>query len=102
MDTNGHYLAAILEVFGDSASDPARFLLTSLPSDFDSSSVWFLSPICWRHRMSTRLCQISSSNLPTSSDITDSVWNLLLFWHLKFITDSAQNLSLQIWLSGFG
>jgi len=40
---NGHYLAAILEEFSDSAN-PARFRRYILTAD----SVWFLSPICWQ------------------------------------------------------
>jgi len=39
------------------------------------------------------LCQISSNSLPTSSDITDCAWNLLLFWHQKFIADYSKSIS---------
>jgi len=51
MDMNKYYLAAILEVFSDSA-DPARFLPLICCQILTADSVWFLSPICW-HRMST-------------------------------------------------
>jgi len=50
MNTNGHYLAAILEIFSDSAN-PARFLPVCRQI-LTAGSVWFLSSICW-HRMST-------------------------------------------------
>jgi len=39
------------------------------------------------------VCQISSNSLPTSSDITNCAWNLLLFWHQKFIADYSKSIS---------
>jgi len=51
MDTNRYYLAAILEVFSDSA-DLARFLPLVRRQILTVNSIWFLSLICW-HRMST-------------------------------------------------
>jgi len=38
----------------------------------------------------------SDGNLATSFDITDFVWDLLLFCYQTLIACSAQNLSLQI------
>jgi len=94
-DINEYYLATVLQIFSDSA-DPARFLPPVCRQILTTDSVWFLLLA----QNVNKFCQISSSNVP-SSDITDSVWNLLPFLHLKFITDSAQNLSLQVWLSGY-
>jgi len=95
---NEHFLAAVLQIFSNS-TDPARFLPPIYYQVPLAGSVWFLIPICW-HRMSNRFCQISDGNLAISFDITDSVWDLLLFCYQTLIAYSAQNLSLQVWLSG--
>jgi len=47
--------------------------------------------------MSNRFCQISEDNLAISFDITDFMWDLLLFCYQTLIAFSAQNLSLQVW-----
>jgi len=97
MDINEHFLAAVLQIFSNSA-DPARFLPpiyhqvpltgyifwrqyagTECPTGF----VRFLTAI-WRHRF---------------IDITDFVW-YLLFCYQTLIAYSTQNLSLQVWLFG--
>jgi len=97
-DINEHFLAAVLQIFSNSA-DPARFLPPIYHQVSLAGSVWFLTPICWQ-RMSNRFCQISNDNVATSFDITDFVWDLLLFCYQKLIACSAQNLSLQVYLSG--
>jgi len=97
-DINEHILAAVLQIFSNSA-DPARFLPPIYHQVPLVDSVWFLTPICW-HRMFNKFCQISDGNLATSFDITGFVWDLLLFCYQILIACFAQNLSLQVWLSG--
>jgi len=46
----------------------------------------FLPPICW-HSMSASFA-IFLSNFPILSDITDSVWDSLSFYHQKFVAHS--------------
>jgi len=62
---------------------------------------FILSPICWYSMLSGFIINIFDSRLLIClSDNTNSVYNLLLFCNQKLVADSAQNLSLQIWLSG--
>jgi len=63
MNVNEHFLAAVLQIFSNSA-DPARFL----PPIYHPGSIsrfFDFWPICW-YRMSNRFCQISDGNLAIS------------------------------------
>jgi len=90
------YLAAVLQVFNDSVDSARPSICYQVPL---TDSIWFLTSICW-HRMSNRFCHISDDNLVTFY-ITDSVWNLLPFCYQMLVACSAQNLSLQAWLSRY-
>jgi len=55
-ETDINYLAAVLQIFNDSAN-PARFLPPICHQVPLIGSLWFLTPICW-YKMSNRFCQI--------------------------------------------
>jgi len=96
-------LIGFLDIFFLRESNSFRGIIYKNDRSCSVSAVRLCSRLCsvsvTNLAQHVRLCNIFDSSLLTLSDSTNSIYNLS-FCNQKLVANPAQNLSLQIWLSG--